>query len=199
MKGIEDQIKELLNSFASVSSVSADSNKLFSDKYSNDKPGGKINFDGKFIPGFIYSAEYLTKSKPSKSHPYINRKPLFLFVKSDKYLNGEILVSMDLNIIPPDIRGAIILKIWNSFSSLLNENAKGKTVQIIPDFYNSLRTILNGTGWQNSLTGFKKEYVRNIKVVDYEDWVRIPYLTDFQIEGQSIPSIYNNYRSKLNL
>ena len=199
MKNIEEQIKDLRNSFSSVSSISSDSVRLFSDKYGTDKSGGKIKFDGAFVPGLIYSADYFTKSKPSKSHPYINRNPLFLFLKSDKYADGEILVSLDLNIIPPDFRGGIILKIWNQFSTLINENSKNNTVQPIPNIYNSLRVILNGTGWQNSLTGFKKEYIRNVKVVDYEDWVRIPYLNDFQIEGQSIPSIYNDYRSKLNL
>jgi hypothetical protein len=198
VKNLQDQIKELRNSFPSVSSISSDSVRVFFDKYGTDKSGGKLKFDGVFVPGLIYSADYFTKSKPSKSQPYINRKPLFLFLKSDKYLGGEILVSLDLNIIPPDSRGEIILKIWNQFFAIINENEKNKSIQSIPNIYNSLKTILNGTGWQNSLTGFKKEYIRNVKVVDYEDWVRIPYLDDFQIEGQSISSIYNDYRSKLN-
>lgn len=199
MKSIEDQIKDLRNSFPSISSLSSDSSRFFSDKYGTDKSGGKIKFEGNFIPGLIYSADYFTKSRPSKAHPYINRKPIFLFLRSDKSQDGEILVSLDLNTIPPDFRGGIILKFWNQFSPIINENDKNGPIQPIPNIYNSLRTILNGTGWQNSLTGFKKEYIRNVKVVDYEDWVRIPYLNDFQIEGQSIPSIYNDYRSKLNL
>ncbi len=199
MKSLDEQIKELRNSFPSVASISTDSNKLFKEKYGSDKPGGEKKFDGNFIPGLIYSADYLTKSQPSKNHPFIDRKPLFLFVKSDRYLNGEILVSLDLGIIPPDFRGEIISKIWEQFSPLISENAKSISSQPILDLYNSLRIILNGTGWQNSLTGFKREYVGNIKVVDYSDWVRIPYLSDFKIEGQSIPSIYNDYRSKLNV
>ncbi len=199
MKNIEDQIKQLRDSFPSISSISTDSDNIFFDKYRSDKSVGKIKFDGTFVPGLIYCAEYFTKNKPSKSHPFIDRRPLFLFLKTDKYLNGEILVSLNLNTIPPDLRGEIIVKIWNQFSSIINENSKNKSSQPIANIYNSLKILLNGTGWQNSLTGFKKEYIRNVNVVDYEDWVRIAYLNNFQIEGQSISSIYNDYRSKLNL
>ncbi len=69
--------------------------------------------------------------------------------------------------IPPDYRGMVILRIWNQFSNIINENEKTSGEQPIPDLYNSLKILLNGTGWQNSLTGFKPDFLRNVKIVDY--------------------------------
>lgn len=198
MKSLDEQLKQIRNSSPSVSAISTESNLLFLEKYGKNGNTGKKIFDGNFIPGVIYLGDYKTRSRPSKQHPWINRKPLFLCVKIDRYLGSEIIVSLDLNIIPPDYRGQIILKVWNQFSPIISQNESGSINQPIPNLYNSLRTILGGTGWQNSLTGFKKEYLGNIKVIDYSDWVRIPYLSDSMIEGQTISSIYNDYRSKLN-
>lgn len=198
MKLIEDQIKDLRNSFPSISALSADSNSVFLKKYGPGGPGGKISFDGSYLPGKIYIADYSTKTKPSKDHPFIDRNPLFLYLKSDKSQNGEILICLDLNIIPPDYRGEVILKIWNQFIPIIKSNEQGPGQEPITNLYNSLRTILSGTGWQNSLTGFKKDFIQNVKIVDYTDWVRIPYVSSTKIEGLSISTIYNDYRSKLN-
>jgi hypothetical protein len=105
---------------------------------------------------------------------------------------------MDLNVIPPEYRGSIILKVWNQYQGIISENQKNNAQISIPNFYNSLRSILNGTGWQSSLTGFRKDFIRDPKEIRYEDWVRLPYITDTKIEGASISKIYNDYRSKLN-
>ncbi len=195
MKPLEEQIKELRGSSPSLTSLSADSNLLFSKTYGEK---AKIINDGIFIPGKIYIADYATKTRPSPQHPYINRNPIFLFIKSDKSPNGEILISMDLNVIPSEYRGSIILKVWNQYQGIISENQKNNAQIPIPNFYNSLRSILNGTGWQSSLTGFRKDFIRDPKEIRYEDWVRLPYITDTKIEGASISKIYNYYRSKLN-
>ncbi len=198
MKTLEEQIKELRNSFPSLSAISTDSNNIFQSKYGPNGSGGKAQFNGVFVPGKIYISEYFTKSKPSKINSYIDRSPIFLYLKTDKTQNGNVLYGLNLNVIPPDYRGMVILRIWNQFSNIINENEKTSGEQPIPDLYNSLKILLNGTGWQNSLTGFKPDFLRNVKIVDYPDWVRIPYISMTKIEGQTIPAIYNDYRSKLN-
>jgi len=199
VKLIEDQIKELRNSFQSPSAISADTNSLFQKKYGAESKSQKISFDGTFVPGVIYIMDYTTKTKTSNRHPFINRNPIFLFIRQEKREVGEILLSLDLNIIPPDLRGRIILTISDQFFNIFKENEKSNSLQPIPNLYNSLDTILKGTGWRNALTGFKKSYAGNVKVLDYQDWVRLPYFTGDKIEGQLISGIYNDYRSKLNL
>jgi hypothetical protein len=93
-----------------------------------------------------------------------------------------------------------MFKLWDQYSSLFKDNSKLPYTSQIPitNITTSFNRLLAGTGFQTALTGFKREYADNIKVVDYKDWVRIPYLSDFIIEGQSTNGIYNDYRSKLN-
>lgn len=200
MKTFDEQIKNLRGQFSSISQISSDSNSLFADKYGPLGKGGSTIFDGTYLPGKIYQGEYYTKTRVSDKHPYINRNPLFFFIKQEKTKNGDILVSLDLNVIPPDYRGNIFFKLWNQYGSILGDNDKNpQTSQIpIPNLSASFKSLLRGTGWQNSLTGFKKDFMKNVKVVDYADWVRIPYLSDTSIEGQGVSEIYNSYRSKLN-
>ena len=201
MKSFENQIKDLRKEFSSVSQISSDSNSFFLEKYGPNGPGGSMEFNGTFIPGKIYSCEYKTKTRVSDSHPFIDRYPLFIFLKKERYKDTSIMVSMDLNVIPPDYRGNILFKLWEQYGSLYKDNNSTTYNSQLPisNISDSFKKLLAGTGWKTSLTGFKAEYISGVKVVDYKDWVRIPYLSDFKIEGQSVNGIYNDYRSKLNV
>ena len=61
----------------------------------------------------------------------------------------------------------------------------------------SLQILLNGTGYKTAVTGFKRQHLSNVKVLDYTDWVRIPYISISRIRGLPIEQIYTSYRSKL--
>jgi len=200
MKSFEDQIKDLRRGFSSVSQISSDSNSYFLEKYGPNGSGGSMEFNGTFIPGKVYTCEYKTKTRVSNSHPFIDRSPLFIFLKKERYKDTSIMVSVDLNVIPPNYRGNILSKIWEQYYLLFKDNDSIAYNSQLPisNISDSFKRILSGTGWKTSLTGFKAEFISGVKVVDYKDWVRIPYLSDFRIEGQSVNGIYNDYRSKLN-
>lgn len=201
MKSFEDQIKDLRRESSSVSQISSDSNSYFLKKYGPNGSSGSMEFNGTFIPGKIYTCEYKTKTMISDSHPFIDRYPLFIFLKKEKYKDTTIMVSIDLNVIPPDYRGNILFKLWEQYYSLFKDNDSTTYNSQLPiaNISDSFSRLLAGTGWKTSLTGFKAEFISGVKVVDYMDWVRIPYLSDFKIEGQSLNGIYNNYKSKLNV
>ena len=57
--------------------------------------------------------------------------------------------------------------------------------------------MLAGTGYEAALFGFKTNYIREIHILDLEDWYKIPYLRKSQIEGLDIAGIYKEYQSKL--
>jgi hypothetical protein len=198
VKSFEEQIKDLRETSQSISLLSEESNKFFTEKYSPSGKGGVEKFSS-FLSGKIYFAEYLTPSKISDRIQFINRYPLFLFLSEEKTGNETIVKVIDLNIVPPESRGQIIKKIYDFYSETINANQSQIPVNQKSLELNgkSLSLLLEGTGYSFAVTGFKKQYLRNVKVVDYQDWVKLPYLNVSNIQGLPVNSIYTIYRSKL--
>lgn len=59
-----------------------------------------------------------------------------------------------------------------------------------------LENIIGDLGYKSAVFGFKKQYLSNTKVVDYEDWVKLIYFNESSLEGLSLDQIYNQYKSK---
>lgn len=198
MKTFTEQIGELRESSQSVSSLSTEINKYITGKYSPRGKGGPEDFKS-FLSGKIYFAEYSTPTKLSDSVKYINRYPMFLFISEEKIGSETICKVIDLNVIPPDFRGEILMKIFDFYFQKISENLKTPNAnqQSLNLDGKSLQILLDGTGYKTSVTGFKRQYLSNVKVVDYTDWVRIPYISISSIQGLPIEQIYTSYRSKL--
>lgn len=201
MKTFEEQVKDYRKGSSSISSLSSDTDVYFSERYGVNGIGGEEKFYDTYLNGKIYTGEYLTNSEISGKIKYINRYPLFLFIDEERRGDLTVLRSIDLNVIPPDYRGKILMRIFDQFYSVIRENSEKvpNSQQPFKLPITSLKNLLNGTGYSKALTGFKKGYMRNIKIVDYQDWCKIPYLSDSTIQGLPINTIYNDYRSKLNL
>jgi hypothetical protein len=198
VKTFVEQVGELRENSQSVSSLSSEINKYITEKYSPRGKGGFEDFKS-FLSGKIYFAEYSTPTKLSDSVKYINRYPMFLFISEEKIGNETICKVIDLNVIPPDFRGEILTKIFDFYFQKISENSKTPNAnqQSLNLDGKSLQILLEGTGYKTSVTGFKRQYLSNVKVVDYTDWVRIPYISISSIQGLPIEQIYTSYRSKL--
>ena len=198
MKSFIEQIKELKEKSQSISSLSTDVNKFIVEKYGPNSKGGAEDFKS-FVSGKIYFAEYSTPTKISDKVKYINRYPLFLFISEEKIGNETICKVIDLNVIPPDFRGSILTKIFDFYFQKISENNKtpNSNQQSLDLTGAALQILLKDTGYNNAVTGFKRQYLSNIRVVDYSDWVRIPYISIASIQGLPIEQIYSFYRSKL--
>jgi hypothetical protein len=59
-----------------------------------------------------------------------------------------------------------------------------------------LENIIGDLGYKSAVFGFKKQYLSNPKVVDYDDWVKLIYFNESFLEGLSLDQIYNQYKSK---
>jgi hypothetical protein len=173
-------------------------NDFIIKKYGPNAKGGIEDFKT-FLSGKIYFAEYSTPTKLSDKIKYINRYPLFLFISEEKIGNESILKVIDLNVIPPDLRGNILTKIFDFYFQTIkeNENKPNSNQQSLNLNGPALQILLKDTGYKSAVTGFKRQHLSKIKVVDYLDWVRIPFISIANVQGMPIEQIYTSYRSKL--
>lgn len=198
MKSFLEQVRVYRESAQSISMLSTETNSFYLKKYGVDEIGGDQIFNGSYIPGKIYVGEYLTRTALSSSIKYINRFPTFLFISREKFNASYIIKCIDLNIIPPESRGLLLTRFFDEFFPIIKRNSTNPEQEPIILKSNSLNTLFSGTGYKSAVVGFKPEYLRSVKIIDYSDWCKIPYLSAHSIQGISIDLIYKNYRMKLN-
>lgn len=187
--------------FNSISDLVSNTDEIFSSKYFSGGESEK-NFSPPFIPGEIYSFPYPTDSEISEKRKFIDRNPIILCVGSYQTKeNGVIVRGIDLVVTPPEYRIKILDKIYNNFSATIEKNQdhykKGGAITPLPLNDSNLRILLSGTGYEFSLFGFKTSFIREIHVLDLEDWYKIPYLRRADVEGLNLQGIYKEYQSKL--
>jgi len=197
MKSFGELIKEYSTEYKTQQDRIKESNDFFSKNYLENSKYS--SFALPFVPGIIYSFKYKTPSKITEKRKFINRNPIFLFINYSKNESGEnILYGIDISTIPYEIREILLGRIWDGFSDQIVKNTDPKkTKSPLPLSSANLDSILNKTGYKNSIFGFKYEYFSDIKEIKSEDWVRIPYLELNTFEGLSSFEIYKEYKSKL--
>ena len=197
MKSFGELIKEYSTEYKTQQDRIKESNDFFSKNYLENSKYS--SFALPFVPGIIYSFKYKTPSKITEKRKFINRNPIFLFINYSKNESGEnILYGIDISTIPYEIREILLGRIWDGFSDQIVKNTDPKkTKSPLPLSSANLDSILNKTGYKNSIFGFKYEYFSNIKEIKSGDWVRIPFLELNTFEGLSSFEIYKEYKSKL--
>jgi hypothetical protein len=195
MKTLDILIKKYSSEFKNISECIEKTNNFFNQNYL--LPNKYSEFSFPFIPGMIYSFSYNTTTPISKKRKFINRNPIFLFLNYSKDLNGDnVLYGIDLSTIPDTIREIILVRIWNLFYKTIEENTNKLKIPL-PLSSNNLEGLLIGTGFKQSIFGFKYKYFNNIKEVKPIDWCKIPFLELDTFEGQSSFEIYREYKLKL--
>jgi len=194
-------VLEYKKEFSGISDLVKNTDDIFLKKYFKDGKSEK-KFYPPFIPGEIYSFPYPTDSKITEKRKFINRNPLVLCTDSYQTKeNGVILSGIDLIVTPPEYRLKILSKIYDNFISLIEKNqdhyTKGGVITPLPLTNTNLKKILSNTGYESSVFGFKTSFIRDIKILDLDDWYKIPYLRKSQVDGLDIAGIYNEYQSKL--
>ena len=193
MKNFQESIKEYRSGFKTDQECIKDSNDFFNRNYfsANSKYS---SFSLPFVPGKIYSFFYQTPSVITKTRKFINRNPIFLFTNYSKTQEGDnVLFGIDLSTVPDNIRSMVLQGIWDTFTKEINS----KDNIPLPLNTGNLDGILKGTGYKNSIFGFKYKYFQNIKEIKPTDWCKIPFLEINSFEGLSSFEIYKEYKSKL--
>jgi hypothetical protein len=196
-----DRLLEYKKEFKSTGDLVSDTDQIFSEKYFS---GGKSSkkFTPPFIPGEIYSFTYNTDTKLSESRKFINRNPVVLCVDSFALKDrGLILKGIDLVVVPPEQRMLILSKVYDTFSLIIEKNqlhyTKGSNLTPVPLTDKNLKGLLKGTGYEQAVTGFKTQFMKEMSVLDLADWYKLPYLRKSLIEGIDLKEIYTEYQSKL--
>jgi hypothetical protein len=187
--------------FKNVSDLVSNTDEIFLNKYFRGGTSEK-SFSPPFIPGQIYSFYYNTDSEISEKRPFINRNPIVLCTETFKKKEyGTILKGIDLVTVPPSHKIEILSKIYDSFFNVIERNEEsyksGGAITPIPLKDNLLERALRGTGYSKSMFGFKASFIQDVKILDLEDWYKIPYLRYSEIEGLDLQGIYSEYESKL--
>ncbi len=200
MKDFVEQVKKLRNEFPSLSKLNSSVNEEFLKKYGPNSDESLEKFSS-FKSGKIYFALHTTKSNLNEKNTFVNRYPCFLFLSEERTQTGIICKVMDLTIIPPDNKIEILTKITSTYSEIIEENIRNKQSSQIPLNLKgeNLQKILKGTGYEFAIFGLKKENLREIKIVDYSDWVKIPFFNEASLEGLSLNQIYREYKSKIKI
>jgi len=197
--------KEYRDEFISQSEIVTKTDSYFISTYVNlnNKDFTPEGFSGQFIPGKIYIFRYNPKSTNGiEKNGFINRMPILLVfeVRKAKDLNN-VLYGVDLIATPPDERAKILERIYDYSRETIESNIEmsersGNQLPINLSSDN-VKGLLQGTGYIGSLNGFTISSISAPYIVDYDDWVKIPYLSMALIQGSSPNEIYNQYRSKL--
>jgi hypothetical protein len=193
MKKFQEILKEYRSEFKSDQECINFSNDFFNKNYlSTTNKYSEFSFP--FVPGKIYSFFYSTETEISKRRKFINRNPIFLFINYSKTEEGEnIVYGIDLSVIPDNIRSLVLNGIWDTFTKEINSD---KNVPL-PLSTSNLESILRGTGYKNSMFGFKFRYFNNLREVKSKDWAKIPFLELNTFEGLNSFEIYKEYKLKL--
>ena len=194
-------VLEYKKKFSSVTDLVKNTDSIFTKKYFKDGDSEK-KFSPPFIPGEIYSFPYPTDSKITDKRKFINRNPIVLCTDSYKTKeNGVILSGIDLIVTPPEYRIKILDNIYNNFTSIIEKNqnhyTKGGAITPLPLTKENLKKMLLGTGYESAVFGFKTSFIRDLHILDLDDWYKLPYLRKSQVDGLDIAGIYKEYQSKL--
>jgi hypothetical protein len=196
-----EQIIEYRKEAPSVASLATKTDLYFLEKYGSGGPGGSLKFTGTMIPGNVYFFNYDTDTQLSQKVQYINRNPLILYISAEKIGKDTIIKSIDLTVTPPDQRLEILQYFWDKFQPTVETNQKRVSKGEIPEEIRltskDLPLLFKDTGYSASFTGFKFQFMKNLKWVDYSDWCKLPFLKYTFVQGIPINEIYTNYRSKL--
>jgi len=198
------KIEKYKSGFISESQVVSETDSYFIDSYIKlkNKDFKPEIFSGEFIPGKIYLFRYNPDQTKERKEGPINRMPIVLVfdVKQTKDLNS-ILYGVDLIATPPDERIKILNKIYEYGKETIESNivaSKKSGVQTPLNLRgDTIKSLLEGTGYYASFKGFTISSISNPYVIDYSDWEKLPYLSVALLQGSSPNEIYTEYRSKL--
>ena len=196
-----DLVLTYKNSIEAGKDIFTETNLYFNNTYfySNKE---LLKFSPPFIPGTIYSFDYLTDTKIDENRKFIDRRPLILCTSI--YENpsaGTIVEGIDLITVPHRLRVDVIGRIYDQFYSQIESNYKsfetGGGISPVNLKKPVLESLLKNTGYSFSLFGFKYRFMRNPRIISSKDWSKIPYLSTCNIEGLGLQMIYKEYQSKL--
>ena len=169
-----------------------------------------INGDiSKIVPGKIYTYMYDPKYKDVLS--FYDTRPIIFAEKIElnKNTNNVILSGINFNFIPPIYKVAMLSKFYELFKVEIEKDESnlwedkfiiiGRIIAFLKHWL-SKKLLINSN--PNLNFGFaNRNYIitriKNLRVIDYDDWELIPFLISREIIGKTLPEIYTEYYQSL--
>lgn len=158
------------------------------------------SLQGTIYPSMFYIFQYqpMMPEQMGKLH-FIDTVPLILCTGvSDKTVDG-----LNFNMIPNDVRAMILDVIYDAYSDFYNKDIQSVSGKLIneqfasilvnPVSFDKLMTILTSKCSLNlrmACRTYSKAYISNIRLIEYDQWKRIPYLSfKDSLRGASLADI----------
>ena len=193
MKSFKSIFNEYKQSLSKATSLYEESFLYWVKNYVNKKENLFNPYN--FLPGKIYSYEYVDELKKDKK--FINKRPIVFFIGFTNPNNRYIFSGVDLILIPPLYRLEFLARIYSVYERQIEENikrvSKGSFKDQIPlkIDYQIMNIIMKDIPFKNAYMMWNIKKIRDVKEIFYEDWTKIVYLHTRSIEGCKIEEIYN--------
>lgn len=174
--------------------------------------GEKLNNDAKvfWVPGRCYTYEYDPLYKDALD--FYDKRPIIFCLKTYHCENtgNDLVVGLNLNFLPPQIRVTVLEFYWNSFKKEIETAEKSywedkifytvsKIIEFLKDWVLQVKIFTQRN--QNLNFAFRQYIQTRIKnpvLIEYNDWSELlPFLNSKDIEGLGLPEIYNKYFESL--
>lgn len=193
MKDFDSAIRDFVSLFPSTASASQSANAEFLSKYHNANKNLQFN---ELKAGRIYTFDYMVKTPAEVNESFIDRRPILMVIPTpNNYPKGK-LVGLDLVLLRPDLRGTLL----KNLASTIGLMFKDGEIANDSDLFGNLgkmniafaKKILSGFPIEKIVKGYDVRYIPAFIEIKITDWVKIPYLSDFKIEGTTPNRIYNS-------
>ena len=185
-----------------------ESMKQFYTKYSKLPKDNRVhqNKETDYRFGYIYTFQYRPLNEDVLS--YYDRQPIVFFTNRNKFNKNEkslVVDGINLNFIPVKVR-IYILSVFKQYFDTIYQSGK------ITDIISSSKSSIESGYWQKMLdylignTILKTNYefairpycvspkcMKNLRIIDYEDWNLVATLNEKFIIGKSVSDIYSMY------
>ncbi len=191
MKKFKERYDEYVQSVSGLSNLAEESFLYWFKTYVNQRDP----FDpGKFLPGKVYSFEYLDKLDEKKK--FVNKRPVVFFTEFDNYQRKQVFKGIDLILMPPQVRIGFFVRIQSIYSGPIESNLKKvengdiSSQSPLQTDYKTLDTVITGINWKNAYRAWDVSKVGDVQEISFEDWTKIVNLHTRSIEGTPIEEIY---------
>ena len=169
-----------------------DSSQIYLDKYTRGSKAGEVEYRGEpFKAGTIYCFVYVNEKR-------VNNRPILLSMGGFAQKGTYMETGIDLQLVPSMFRGMILDRFQHAYEPLLSKNMKqvsdGKQTQVLPFSWDDAIRTLGKCGWQTAATAFDRSKIRQVSVVDYDDWGAVIGMQTGAMTN--IPKVYTDYVKK---
>lgn len=181
--------------------------KYFLEKYfrpKHTKQSKTISQLKDLIPGKIYTYDYDPKYKDRMA--YYDGRPIMLCLKTKNEDINNLLLGLNFNFIPREVKHFMISSLWDTYSRLIefnqtkiDKNQSKQQKQIFTQSYDYMQVLDNiweyfqKTDYKFALRSYMYDRMSNIKEIEYSDWGFIPIITSKDMTGLELPLIFRDY------